>query len=111
MNGSRATMPTTYTELVHALGDRDARTIANNTVAFRGQNDAILVALHGHAIARFTADEVALRHCGYLTTTTFDRLRRLAPAGWSITRAQGNPRAVKGASSISLDDSAWTVIA
>lgn len=95
---NRKTMPTTHAELRRVVGN-GRRVLCNNTTAvYIASGDYYEVRLHGHTIAVVTANNVAVRHCGYVTTTTFDRLKRFVPAGWGVSRANGEPHAFHVAS-------------
>ena len=90
---------TTYTAASRLLGSRSEVEVGNNTTAERS-GDEIVVRLHGHAIIRLLADDtVCVRDCGYVTTTTYDRLNRFAPAGWRLRRTGGGgyAEALRGA--------------
>ena len=89
---NRKTMPTTHRAAVAVLGDRDTVTIANNTKA-HAYGDDVTISLHGHLIVILHADDtVSVRHAGWPTVTTFDRIKRFLPAGWGATRQGGTPR-------------------
>ena len=90
---NRRNMPATYKQIDAYLGSKDARTIANNTTARRGESsDAsatpiISVYLHGHEIATLASRWIGIRDAGWQTVTTKDRLNRLlAPIGYSISQ-------------------------
>lgn len=105
---NRNTMPTTYNNLVDAISAtrNGVAKLANNTTAERwcsalvGQSavamwmeDAVLIRLHGHGIVVIKDDgRVFVRHCGYPTVTTFDRIKRFLPRGWTCSRSGGDPR-------------------
>jgi len=92
MPTNRNNMPTTFAEIDAALGNRKQITLCHNTVAFR-DNDTIDIALHGKVIVTLHPNNhVGVRHCGYVTTTTFDRIKRFLPSGYSVTRQGGVPR-------------------
>lgn len=90
---------TTYEGAVKLLGDRHERvTIGNNTTIEsdwfttdeHGVNERIvIVRLHGHAIVRLSADGVAVRDCGYVTTTTYDRINAFLLPGYRAGYKQG----------------------
>lgn len=64
-------------------------TIGNNTHALL-MDEVVGVRLHGHLIAMLHPDgRVAIRDCGWVTTTTYDRLMQLVPAGWRVNRKGG----------------------
>lgn len=80
--------PTVF-DLHEALDGRESRTIGHNTVAVR-YSDGVAVQLHGHTIALFENDGgVLINQCGYVTTTTHERLRHLLPEGFRIHRKNG----------------------
>jgi hypothetical protein len=74
----------------------DRALIGNNTTArWAGPvGGDILVSLHGHSIVTLHADgSVSVRDCGYVTTTTYDRLSAfLRPLGLLVTRRGGTGR-------------------
>lgn len=72
---------TDFAGLDRALGNREARTIGNNTTAERDGAD-IVVRLHGHSIAVLAADgHVRFSLAGYPTVTTRERVNQLLPTG------------------------------
>jgi len=81
----RRNIPTTYTEARETLNPRAERTIANNT-RLRLHGSSIGLILHSTEVVTFNADgSIVLRTGGYHTTTTKDRLNRVARAhGWSV---------------------------
>lgn len=91
MPNTRKTIPATFTDLAAALGSRDRRTVCNNTTVETLHNGAIAVALHGHRLAEFyPSGNVWVCDAGYVTTTTYDRLKRLvAPLGATVFRRHG----------------------
>ena len=93
MSTNLTTMPTTYGDIVALIRGRknDTVTLGNNTTAtWDWENDTVTVRLHGHAIVRIHEDDsVDIRHCGCVTATTFDRLRRFVPAGYRVSRKGG----------------------
>jgi hypothetical protein len=85
-------MPTTYDQILPLLIGKDEITIGNNTVATWSTVDAaISVLLHGHEIIRVYGDgTVTVRHCGYPTRTTLDRINRfIQPIGWKANLRNG----------------------
>jgi len=94
---NRKTMPTTYAAILGQLPmSGRPLTLCNNTTArldTLGMVPVIIISLHGHDIVRmYRNDNVQVRHCGYPTVTTFDRIKRFLPARFSVTRQGGNPR-------------------
>lgn len=93
---NRQTMPTTFGGIVEAMRGKDNVTLCNNTRAYLTEDmgfPMVLITLHGHAIVRmYPGGTVQVRHCGYPTVTTFDRIKRFLPAGFGCTRQGGNPR-------------------
>lgn len=84
----------TFRTLVEHLRTKSEATICNNTKVVRQDErdptQGIGLLLHGHKIAILFPDgNVAIRDCGYITTTTYDRLKRVLPPGWEITRKGG----------------------
>lgn len=91
MPTNRNTMPITYAEMHEWLGTKTVRTLCNNTRANRVYNGAIDVKLHGHTIAQlYPNGHVWVCDAGYVTVTTYDRLKRLlAPLGAMTYRRKG----------------------
>lgn len=75
-------MPTNYTAVLTRLIGKDEVEIGNNTVATWSTVDSGLsILLHGHEIIRLQENgDVYVRHCGYPTRTTMDRLNRFLPS-------------------------------
>lgn len=86
-----STMPTTWVALRGKVGNRADYSIGHNTTAtLCGYYYS--VRLHGHEIIRVHEDGgVSVRHCGWVSVTTFDRIRRFLPCGWTAGFAGGNP--------------------
>jgi len=85
-------MPTTYSELVKFLDGRESRTLCNNTVAVNRLADHghVAIRLHGHTICEVYPDGLMISDAGYVTTTTYDRLKRfVAPLGAAVHRRHG----------------------
>jgi hypothetical protein len=95
---NRNNMPTTYSGIVALIRGRksDSVTLCNNTVAtWWPESDMVTITLHGHCIIRLFADgRTEVRHCGWPTVTTFDRIKRFLPYGWTATCQGGRPRIV-----------------
>jgi hypothetical protein len=93
---NRQNMPTTFPAIVEAMHGKDHVTLCNNTVAYLTEDlgfPVVIIALHGHAIVRiYQGGTVQVRHCGYPTVTTFDRIKRFLPEGFTATRQGGDPR-------------------
>jgi hypothetical protein len=91
MPTNRNNMPITFAEMHEWLGTKTVRTLCNNTKAEMLYNGAIEVKLHGHAIAQlYPSGTVWVSDSGYVTTTTYDRLKRLlAPLGAMTYRCKG----------------------
>lgn len=93
---NRQTMPTTFDSIVAAMRGKDYVTLCNNTRAFLTDDmgfPVVIITLHGHAIVRmYAGGTVQVRHCGYPTVTTFDRIKRFLPNGFTCTRQGGDPR-------------------
>jgi hypothetical protein len=83
-------MPVTYRDLAAALDGKISRIIAHNTTAHQ-RDGFIRVSLHGTGIADVYEDgTVWITDGGYVTTTTYDRLKRLvAPLGATVFRRSG----------------------
>jgi hypothetical protein len=82
-----------------AAGGPKVRVIGNNTTIEvntysdedYGTEPVILVRLHGHGIVLLFANgDVAVRDCGYVTTTTYDRINAFLPAGYGASRRGGS---------------------
>ena len=109
------TMPTTWAEL-----DREvtapcvAVTIGHNTTAMRSVVNrgqcAFGIRLHGHLIALVYPEAVFVRDCGYVTTTTYDRLKRLvAPFGATVYRRKGAGMIVlRDGQTLAIGSGNWT---
>jgi len=82
----RKNIPTSHTEARETLNGRSSRTIANNTTLVDLGDGSIGLRLHSTIVVTFNADgSIVLRTGGYHTTTTKDRLNRVARAhGWSV---------------------------
>lgn len=114
MSATLATMPTTWAELdrvVTAAGV--AVTIGHNTTAMRSLTDepcAFGIRLHGHLIAIVYPHAVFVRDCGYVTTTTYDRLKRLvAPFGAKVYRRKGAGMIVlRDGQTLAIGSGNWT---
>lgn len=91
MRTTRRVIPATFAEMSAVLADRNYRTVCNNTTLERLSTGAMAVALHGHRLATFWTDgTVWITDAGYVTTTTYDRLKRLvAPLGATVFRRHG----------------------
>ena len=105
---------TNFTAASNMLGSGPkVRRIGNNTtieVNHLDDENVILVRLHGHAIVALHADgSVSVRDCGYVTTTTYDRINAFLPWGWYATRRGGSGRLVNRNDATRTDDIASTV--
>lgn len=75
-------LPRTYAQAEKMLGNRERRTLINNTVIEAGGRFRINVLFHGNLIAAFDPDgSRLLTNCGYGTVSTRERLNAMAPAG------------------------------
>lgn len=80
-------LPRTYDQAEKMLGNRERRTLINNTVIERGGRFRINVLYHGNLIAAFDpSDSLMLTNSGYGTTSTRERLNAMAPAHVSFTQ-------------------------
>ncbi len=71
-----------YQAAATALGGRERRTVANNTVLYRVSDDTIAVRLHYTNVVNLHADgTVTLDTGGWSTVTTKDRLNTYCPLG------------------------------
>lgn len=109
---------TDYAGIVKILGPSGSAKIGNNTTATlvpSNVTDAqdIEVRLHGHKIAVLDLrGRVAIRHCGHVTATTFDRLRQLVPAGWKLNYSKGWARATNTVTCLveDIDADRWLIL-
>lgn len=73
-------LPRTYAQAERMLGNRERRTLINNTVIEAGGSGRINVLYHGNLIASFDPDgSLLLSNCGYGTVSTRERLNSMAP--------------------------------
>ena len=80
-------LPSTYAEAERMLGNRERRTLVNNTVIEAGGRFRINVLFHGNLIAAFDPDgSRMLTNCGYGTVSTRERLNSMAPAHVSFVQ-------------------------
>ena len=69
------------------LGSREERTLANNTVIYRTDDDNIGVRLHRTTIVRYFSDgRIMLDSGGWRTVTTKQRINQLLPAGIRLSQ-------------------------
>ncbi len=105
----------TFKTLVEHLRTKSEATICNNTKVVR-QNlhdptQGIGMLLHGHKIAiLYPNGYVAIRDCGYVTTTTYDRLNRVLPPGWQVSRKGGRGVVWSDNSAGDIWDDYWTLL-
>ena len=80
-------LPRTYVQAEQMLGNRERRTLINNTVIERGGRKRINVLYHGNLIAAFDPNgSRMLTNCGYGTVSTRERLNAMAPAHVSFVQ-------------------------
>ena len=80
-------LPRTYAQAEQMLGNRERRTLINNTVIERGGRKRINVLYHGNLIAAFDPNgSRMLTNCGYGTVSTRERLNSMAPAHVSFVQ-------------------------
>lgn len=80
-------LPRTYAAAERMLGDRERRTIINNTVIERGGGDRINVLYHGNLIAAFDPNgSRMLTNSGWGSVSTRERLNAMAPAHVSFVQ-------------------------
>jgi hypothetical protein len=109
-------LPNTVAEALALLDGRPQATIARNTVFIAGghypgvSEGDVLVELHGKAIALLSPHGTFVRHLGYVTATTQQRLQMLVPDGWKVRRTQGDMFAVNGDEKRSVFDQVWNLI-
>jgi hypothetical protein len=65
----------TFSELSNFMGNKYIRPIGNNTIC-RKDNGMMIVELHGSAIIKIEAESITLDSCGYMTTTTKERMNQ-----------------------------------
>lgn len=85
-----------FSTIREMLGTRGEKKVGNHTYlqSFSSHGyDAVAVLLHAHEIIRwehhrFHEDppQVAIRTCGYPTTTTMNRINEYLPDGWRLYR-------------------------
>lgn len=105
----------TFQTLVEHLRTKSEAIICNNTKVVRQDErdptQGIGMLLHGHKIAiLFPNDYVAIRDCGWVTTTTYDRLKRVLPPGWQISRKGGRGVVWSGNSASDIWGDHWTLL-
>lgn len=80
-------LPRNYAQAEQMLGNRERRTLINNTVIERGGRKRINVLYHGNLIAAFDPNgSRMLTNCGYGTVSTRERLNSMAPAHVSFVQ-------------------------
>lgn len=80
-------LPRTYAQAEQMIGNRQRRTLINNTVIEAGGGGRINVLYHGNLIAAFDPDgSKMLTNCGYGTVSTRERLNSMAPAHVSFVQ-------------------------
>lgn len=80
--------PQNFEDASAALAGDDDRKIGNDTWMIRDWDGAIVVQLHGNGIVRYTQGGVEVNWCGYVGTTTADRLNQLAPGRYNRKQGQ-----------------------
>lgn len=74
-------LPRTYAQAEQMLGNRERRTLINNTVIERGGQGRINVLYHGNLIAAFDpSGSRMLTNSGWGSVSTRERLNSMAPA-------------------------------
>ena len=80
-------LPRNYSDAERMLGNRQRRTLINNTVIELGGRKRINVLYHGNLIAAFDPNgSRMLTNCGYGTVSTRERLNAMAPAHVSFVQ-------------------------
>ena len=80
-------LPRTYAQAEQMLGNRERRTLINNTVIERGGRRRVNVLYHGNLIAAFDPNgSLMLTNSGYGTVSTRERLNAMAPAHVSFVQ-------------------------
>lgn len=70
-----------------ALGDKNKKTIGNNTKLRRLGNGDIVVELHGNRVVRYNRDgSTQISSAGYHTSTTKDRINRYTPSNVRVVQ-------------------------
>lgn len=105
-----ADMPTTYQAILAQLTGHDSVTIGLNTVASWSDDHGIAVSLHGNEIIRLYPTQVAVRHCGYITHTTQDRLNRFLPVKVRATIKNGDMRLLSGDEMCPIQETGWVFV-
>jgi len=73
-----------------ALGNKDSKTIGNNTKLVRRNPSTIVVKLHGHVVVKYNSSgETLVSSAGYKTKTTKDRINRYTPSGFNVRQRDG----------------------
>ena len=82
-----------YASAMSWLDGRFAASIGHNTTVERDDSHGsrfVTVRYHGHAILRYyEGGDIALRHAGWVTSTTTLRLNMLTPHDWRVFRRDG----------------------
>lgn len=82
--------PKSYAEAVAALGTKTEAVIGHNTKLVKGDGE-ILATYHGNPIVSYSADgDVFASWAGWATSTTTNRLNKLAPGAFRIQQRQAN---------------------
>lgn len=75
-------LPRNYAQAEQMLGNRERRTVLNNTVLERGGRRRINVLHHGNLIGAFDPNgSIMLTNSGYGSVSTRERLNGMTPAG------------------------------
>ncbi len=86
---TRRDIPTTYSEALAILGDRDERTIANNTRLVRRGEDVALRLHSTDVVTYLSTGGYRLNTGGWHSVTTKDRINRALAAGWRVYSDKG----------------------
>lgn len=82
-----------YADAAEFLGSKNERPFAHNTRIIRDTlqmgHDVITVTYHGHPIVNFYPDRLTLSSCGWMTSTTKERLNWFIPQGWRVYQEKG----------------------
>ena len=88
-------LPRTYSQAEQMLGNKQSRTLFNNTTIELGGRKRINVLYHGNLIAAFDPNGgVMLTNSGWGTSTTRERLGAMAPAGVHFTQKDHTQRVI-----------------
>lgn len=82
--------PQSYVEAAAVLGDRDSMVIGHNTRLERNSATEIVATYHGNPIVSYHTKGVDATWAGWATSTTTNRLNKLAPGSFRIQQRSAN---------------------